>query len=145
MAGLLEPEAQQPQQNLNNEQVAQLKHGYQIAQQMLYHKQIFDSLMGDLQKEPPVTVIARLIVMLLEKVQEGTQQQLDMVVATSLGIALLSDIADAVSQTGKIQVDEQMITEAFGHGVELWLQRHGSKYDQDELRGAFESMQQGAA
>lgn len=134
MAGLLENAGQ----SLNNEQIAQLKQGYQMAMQMVYDKRIFDSMMQDLQKLPPEQGLAQAIVSIMMKVQEQVGQ-LDMLVATSLGIALLGDVTDALGQIG-MQVDQEQQTAAFEVAVQLWLAANSGKYNQEEVIAAVQQM-----
>ncbi len=134
MAGLLENAGQ----SLNNEQIAQLKQGYQMAMQMVYDKRVFDSMMQDLQKLPPEQGLAQAIVSIMMKVQEQVGQ-LDMLVATSLGIALLGDVTDALTQIG-MQVDQEQQTAAFEVAVQLWLAANSGKYNQEEVIAAVQQM-----
>lgn len=134
MAGLLENAGQ----SLNNEQIGQLKQGYQMAMQMIYDKRIFDSMMQDLQQLPPEQGLAQAIVSIMMKVQEQVGQ-LDMLVATSLGIALLGDVTDALTQIG-MQVDQEQQTAAFEVAVQLWLAANSGKYNQEEVIAAVQQM-----
>lgn len=134
MAGLLENAGQ----SLNNEQIAQLKQGYQMAMQMVYDKRVFDSMMQDLQKLPPEQGLAQAIVSIMMKVQEQVGP-LDMLVATSLGIALLGDVTDALGQIG-MQVDQEQQTAAFEVAVQLWLAANSGKYNQEEVIAAVQQM-----
>ena len=134
MAGLLENAGQ----SLNNEQIAQLKQGYQMAMQMVYDKRIFDSMMQDLQQLPPEQGLAQAIAGIMMKVQEQVGQ-LDMLVATSLGIALLGDVTDALKQIGMRISDEQQ-TAAFEVAVQLWLAANSGQYNQQEVMAAVQQM-----
>lgn len=126
-------------QNLNNEQISQLKTGFQMAQQLIYDKQIFDSMMQDLQKMPPEQGLAQVIVSIMKRVQQEVGD-LDMVVATALGIALLGDVADALNQIG-MQVTEEQQVAAFEVAVQMWLAANSGKYDQQKVMEAMGQMQ----
>lgn len=134
MAGLL----QNAGQSLNNAQVKQLKQGYQMALQMIYDKRVFDAMMQDLKQLPPEQGLAQAIVGVMMKVQEQTGQ-LDMLVATSLGIALLGEVADALTQIG-IQAGEEQQTTAFEIAVQLWLTANSGQYPKEDVMAALQQM-----
>ena len=125
-------------ESLNNEQMGQLKQGHQIAMTMIYDERIFQAIMEDIQSLPPEQGIGQSIVMVLSKVQEQVGP-LDMLTATSLGIAMLSDLIEAIQQVG-IQMNQEQITTAFQVAVQLWLAENGGQYSQEQVMGALQSM-----
>ena len=127
-----------PQQNLSAEQMAQVKEGFQLGQQVLYHKQIFDGIMADAQEQPPEQVLGQSIVAVLRKVQDKVGK-LDLMVAATLGIALLGDIADVLGQLG-LQLDEQQQTTAFEVATQMWLVASNGQYQPDEIESAMAQM-----
>lgn len=133
-------------QNLTNEQISQLKTGFQMAQQLIYDKKIFDSMMQDLQKMPPEQGLAQVIVSIMKRVQQEVGD-LDMVVATALGIALLGDVADALNQIAEqpelagLKVTEEQQVAAFEVAVQMWLAANSGKYDQQKVMEAMGQMQ----
>lgn len=107
------------QDNLNPQEIAQFKEGYQIARQFVYQEPVFNGLVQDLQKGDPVDVFASVIVTVMLRVQESVGQ-LPLSVAAALGIALIDDVTQAAEETGVTQSPpQQAVLQA---AVILWLQ-----------------------
>lgn len=134
MAGLL----QQTGQSLNNEQMGLLKKGFQLGQQIIYDKNIFGSIVQDVQQQSVEQGLAQTVVSVMIKIQEQLGQ-LDMLVATSIGIAILGDVADAFNQIG-MQVSPDQITTSFELAVQLWLSANSGQYDPNEVQAAVQQM-----
>ena len=134
MAGLL----QQAGQSLNNEQMGLLKQGFQLGQQIIYDKNIFGTIVKDAQKESVEQGLAQTVVSVMMKIQEQLGQ-LDMLVATSIGIAILGDVADAFNQIG-MQVSPDQVTAAFEIAVQLWLSANSGQYNPNEVQAAVQQM-----
>ncbi|WP_372835842.1 hypothetical protein [Pontibacterium sp.] len=153
MAGLLEAQPQQAQpvqqpqqqpaaapitQDLSPEQIATLKKGFQIGQQILYDKQVFASMMEEIQGDP-IQGLASAVVQVLQKIQEALGA-MDFTITASLGIALLGDVADLVTQTGRAQYGPDEQAQALELAVQMWLGANAGQYDQNELMGAMQQM-----
>lgn len=110
-----------PEQNLSPQDIAQFKEGYQVARQLIYQKQVFDSLVHDLGKGDPVDVIASAVVMVMLRVQESSGQ-FSLSVAAALGIALIDDVTQAIEEAGILQLDADIQQRVFQAAVTLWLQ-----------------------
>ena len=136
MAGLLESAGD----SLTPEQMDKFKKGFQAGQQLIYQKQAFTGLIGTVSNDP-VEGLATTLVAIMKKI-EGGLGKLDIVVAMSIALGLLGDVAEALNETGKVQVDQQSIVAAFQRAIEMWLTVNEGRYSDEEIQSASQGAQQ---
>ena len=134
------PQSGKPQgSDLSPEQIAALKQGVQAGQRVIYNKEVFAGMMQDMQKKDPIEVLASTIVQVLQKIQ-GETAKVDFVVTLSIGIALLDDVAAAITETGQAQFSPDDQAAALQQAVQMWLTANAGKYDKNEIMGAAQQM-----
>lgn len=135
MPGLL----QEAQQGMSSEQIAQVKKGYQMATQVLYEKDVFDSMMQEFQQMEPAEAVAHAVVSILTTVKQSLGQ-LDLMSALALGMAILGEVIDAARQVG-INLQEEQVEQSLSIAVQLFLSATSGEYDPAEVQALA---QQGA-
>lgn len=129
------PEAPQqqgmPSQDMSPQQIEQYKKGFQVAMQMIFEKRIFASILADVQGTG-ANGLAMTVVKVLEKVQEAVGR-MDLMVAFALGMSILGELAEALNETGRFNLSEEDMTQAFTTGVSMWLRKTEADHtDQDK-------------
>lgn len=131
-------------QTLTPEQIEMMKKGFQIAKNITYDKETFDSLMNESQQNSnPVEALAGLVVQVTMKLQEHFGKT-DFPVLISLAIAIIQDLADSMNQTGKFQLGENEVTEALQLSIQMWLSANQGNYDPNEIQGLMRQLEGGA-
>lgn len=108
--------------NMDPKEIEQFKQGFQIARQLLYQEQVFDALVQDVQKGDATMAIAMTLVQILMKVQKSIGQ-LSLSVASALGIALIDDLVQMLTEIGAVKegVDVQQV---YQQAVFVWLEEN---------------------
>lgn len=127
------------QQSFSPEKQEQAKKAWQIGRNLVYRKEVFGSVFDTIQRDP-VQGLAESVVMVLRKIdQEMGKMPSDVALAT--GVMLMTDIADAVGQTGRQKYDSKMIQDALSLGVQLYLQSYAGTEDRAQLEQLVRGMQ----
>lgn len=135
MAGLLNSLGQQ----FTPEKQERAKRAWQIGRNLIYKEGVFDSILPSIQANP-AQGLGEAIVMVLKKIDEG-MGRMSYDVALAAGLMLLDDIADAVSQTGKVKIDTGTTEEALKIAIQLYLQSYGAANNKEQLNQAMMAMQ----
>lgn len=134
MAGLLNTPAQLPQASFGPEQQAQTKKAWQLGRNLIYNKNVFDSVMQTI-KQDPIHGLAEAVVMVLRKI-ESAMGRMSYDVALATGIGLMQDVANAISETGHIKYTPPMIEQALSQAVQLYLHSYGNDNNAADLQQA---------
>jgi len=132
----------QPTSNPNEfgpEKQEQLEKAYQVGRNLIYEPQVFESIVGQVDASEPVQALADTAVMVVDKIEES-MGQLPIDVVFALGIVLISEVADTISETGKTQYNDQQTLEALQLATQMYLMR--SERDPGEVQAAMQGMQQ---
>ncbi|WP_286238001.1 hypothetical protein [Neptuniibacter halophilus] len=130
-------------EDLNPGQVEMMKKGFQIAQQIMYDEQVFGSMMQEaMQGGEPAEALGNMVVQVVMKLQEHFGK-VDFVVLLALGIKVIDDLADAINQTGRLQIEEQDIQQAMSLAVQMWLTANQGSYDPAEVQSLAGQAKQG--
>lgn len=120
------------QQDFTPEKQEQAKKAYQIGQNLIYKKQVFDSVMASIESDP-VSGLAEAVVMVLLKIDEG-MGRMPYDVALAAALMLFDDVADAINQTGRAQYGEQELEQALSEAVQMYLGNYGEDNDVEGLQ-----------
>jgi hypothetical protein len=123
---------------LGAEQIAMYKKSVQVGQNLLYNKAVFDKMMEGTQQAGPTRILAGTIVKILSKIEEQVGQ-LDLQVLLAVGISLLQDVAGAMQETGRVQINAETAQEALGMAVSMWLEVNGNRVPPDQLQEAAQA------
>ena len=129
--------------DLSPQQIEQMKKGFQIAQQVMYDQQVFAGMMQESQQGSPAEALASMVVQVVMKIQEGLGQ-IDFPVLLALGIKIIDDLADAINQTGQMQVGDQDIAQAMQMAVQMYLSANHGKFNPNEVQGLAQQLVGGA-
>jgi hypothetical protein len=118
-----------------------LEGAVQTGKNVIYDEQIFGQIVQEVDSKDPADALANAIVIVLLKIEEDQSVgQLPLDVALATGLALLSDVVDALTETGR-KYDDGLIQQALEKGVQLYLQLKGGNIDQQELQSQIQQLQ----
>lgn len=129
--------------DLSPQQIEQMKKGFQVAQQIMYDEQVFAGMMKEVQQSAPAEALASVVTQVIMKIQEGLGQ-IDFPVLLALGIKIIDDLADAINQTGQMQIGEEDIAQAMQMAVQMYLSANHGKFDPAEIQNLTNQLSGGA-
>lgn len=131
---------------LSPEKQAVLSNAFRIGKNLIYKKAVFGAIVKEVDSMQPEVALAEAIVMVLNKIQQDPSVgPLPFDVAMGAGIGLLGDLVDALQRTGRGPYSPGMISNAVRHGVEMYLQMHGSRTSPQEIQQMMKQLKAGGA
>lgn len=115
-AGLTEPEVQL------------FKEAVRVGSNLIYDQEVFH---GMHEAGAPAEALATTLVLVLNKVEEQVGPMPPPAVL-AVGLVLLYDVADAMSQAGE-EISEEETMQALSFAVQMWLQQHPDRVDPNQL------------
>lgn len=122
---------QQGGQGLSPDKQKQAEQAFQMGDNMMWRKQTFDAIMGEVQKDP-VNGISDAVVMILTKVREQ-MGDIDPEAAMLAGLILMTNLVASINETGRVQITPKQVSAAVEIAVEKYLQ--GVKATGGDLSG----------
>ncbi len=119
-------------QGMTAQQVAQFKQAFQAAQNLLYDKRVFGQLMKGVESADPAAVLSGTLLKIVETVERKVGG-LDLAVLMALTIATLQDIAGAVIETGRAQLDAEQVQKALAQAVRMWLETNAERVPPQQM------------
>jgi hypothetical protein len=115
---------------LSEGEVQQFKEAVKTGANLIFDKNVFHGI-HDAGEGTHPEALATTLVMVLNKVEEQVGE-LPVPAVLAAGLVLLYDVADALTQAGE-EVSEEETMQALSYAVQMWLQQHPNRADQNEL------------
>lgn len=125
-----------PAEGLSADKEQMVAEAYRLGKNILYRKDVFDTLIQQMGDAQPPAALAEAIVFILEKIQSDMKMPFDALFAA--GLALMADLADALTRTGRFEFTEEDVSKAVEMGIYMYLSAHGQEFDKNELMSQYE-------
>jgi hypothetical protein len=118
-------------ESMSEEQAQQFRQAVQVGSNIVYDKAVFDGLVEGTEMDP-VQALALTTFQVINAVEQkvGEMPPASLV---ALGLYLIYDVADALTQGGMEYTDEQ-VQEAISASVQMWLGANPGRISQEELQ-----------
>lgn len=123
----------------DRQQMAELEDMVQIARNIVYEKAIFDEIV-ERAKSDRVGALAEAAVAVIAKLEESGRQ-VTPESALGIGIALIADIADVLTQAGMPDFSQEELMGAVQGAVTLYLKTNEGKVDPQQLQAGMQELQ----